>query len=86
MSMRITCGASTIANTVPAIANAPNSEARPLARPAEAATMVSATRIEAMRARPRLSTIRSVCIAAFHANAVSGRPIGASVQPVERTL
>ena len=71
---------------VPAIEKAPSIEANPLARPISAATMVRQKRMTTPRRRLRLSTIRSVCIAAFHANAVSGRPVGGSVQPVDRTL
>ena len=83
MSTRRICGAIRIANSAAAMAKAPSVAAGP-SRPTEVAARVRTNRIATNRARPRLSTTRSVCIAAFHANAASGRPVGASVQPAER--
>ena len=49
--------------------------------PSTRAMIVSADRRSTTtRSSARRSTTRSVCIAAFQANAISGRPIGASVQ------
>ena len=72
--------------TVAISENAPRIAAGAAERPSDADATATVKNNATIRKMLRLSTVRIVCIAPFHANASSGRPSAARSQPVDRTL